>query len=180
LNKVSLETALNAVCESQPLTYTISENTIIVRKKSVVSVMANETEATAPPVAPIKGKVTDDKGQPLEGATVLVKGTPNGTKTDASGNFSIEADANATLIISYVGFITVEVKAVAGAADVQLKPQANSVEAVVVVGYGTSKKRDLTGSISSVKGEEVAKMPATNPISSLQGKVPGINCFQHW
>ncbi|TMI66285.1 MAG: TonB-dependent receptor [Bacteroidetes bacterium] len=174
LKKVSLETALNAVFESQPLSYTISENTIIVRKKSVTSMMANEIVLAAPLPAPITGKVTDDKGQPLEGATVLIKGTPNGTKTNASGDFSIEADANATLIISYVGFITIEVKAVAGAANVQLKPQANSVEAVVVVGYGTSKKRDLTGSISSVKGEEVAKMPSTNPISSLQGKVPGL------
>src|ERR1035437_5312499 len=174
IKKGSIEEVLDFCFQNQQLTYTISENTIIVKRKVIVP------EVNAPPPPPptaieIKGKITDDKGQPLEGATILIKGTNNGTKSDANGNFSIDAEPNSTLIISYVGFETIEVK-IGNQANisVQLKPSIVIGEQIVVIGYGTQKKRDLTGSIAVISGDEVAKQPSTNPISSLQGRVAGL------
>lgn len=125
---------------------------------------------------PISGIVTDAADKtPLPGVGVLIRGTQTGATTDASGRFSINAPGNATLVFSYIGYTTQEV-AVNNrqTINIALAQTAQDLEAVVVVGYGTQRRRDLTGSISSVNGEELAQMPATNPISSLQGKVPGL------
>lgn len=119
--------------------------------------------------------MTDDKGQPLNGVSVSVKGSTTGTVTDANGNYSISVPEDAVLVFSYVGFNNIEVKpAGRSTLDISLKPKERSLDEIVVVGYGTQKKRDLTGSVSSIKGSEVADMPSTNPIASLQGKVPGL------
>ncbi len=124
----------------------------------------------------IKGKVMDANGNPVAGASVLIKGTQIGTAADGGGNFSITVpDDNAVLVISAVGFNPQDVS-VAGKTDITivLMTADRTMEEVVVVGYGTQRKRDLTGSISSVKGTEIEKMPNTNPIASLQGKVAGL------
>ncbi len=123
----------------------------------------------------VTGAVTDNQNKPLSGVSVSVKGTTKGVATDFSGNYSISAPGNGILVFSYIGYTTLE-ESIGGknAISVTLRPAEGSMETVVVVGYGTQKKRDLTGSVSSVKGDELAKMPATNPISSLQGKVPGL------
>jgi TonB-linked SusC/RagA family outer membrane protein len=125
----------------------------------------------------VTGKVLGAGGQPLPGVSVSVKGMTLGTTTDATGNFSITVpDENSVLVFSYVGYETQET--VVGARttiDISLVSAASTqMEQVVVIGYGTQKKRDLTGSVSSVKGEELARMPSTNPVSSLQGKVAGL------
>ncbi|HEX7415024.1 MAG TPA: carboxypeptidase-like regulatory domain-containing protein, partial [Bacteroidia bacterium] len=175
IKKGSIEKVLNFCFQNQQLTYTISENTIIVKRKVIVSEVVNALPPPPPTAIEIKGKITDGEGQPLEGATILVKGTNNGTKSDANGNFSIDAEPNSTLVISYVGFETTEVK-IGNQANisVQLKPSIAIGEQIVVIGYGTQKKRDLTGSIAVISGDEVAKQPSTNPISSLQGRVAGL------
>lgn len=123
----------------------------------------------------VSGKVTSDNGDPLEGVSVTVKGTGLGTSTDANGRFSLTVPDDATLVFSYVGYGTVE-EAVSGRTTINtaLKAAQTAMNEVVVVGYGTQRKRDLTGTISSVKGEELARMPNTNPITSLQGKVAGL------
>jgi len=174
IKKGSIEEVLDSSFKNQQLTYTIFENAINVKRKVIVP----EVKAPPPslPIAiKIKGKITDDKGQPLEAANIIVKGTNNGTRSDANGNFSIGAEPNSTLVISYVGFETIEVK-IGNQANisVQLKPSIAIVEQIVVIGYGTQKKRDLTGSIAVISGDEVAKLPSTNPISSLQGRVAGL------
>jgi TonB-linked SusC/RagA family outer membrane protein len=125
----------------------------------------------------ITGKVLGADGQPLSGVSVTIKGAQAGTTTDAAGNFSITVpDENSVLVFSYVGHETQEV--VVGANTTlnisMVNAAATQIEQVVVIGYGTQRKRDLTGSISSIKGEELARMPATNPVSSLQGKVAGL------
>jgi TonB-linked SusC/RagA family outer membrane protein len=123
----------------------------------------------------ITGNVKDDSNGPIPFATVMIKGTNKAVQTEVNGNYSISVPANATLVFSYLGFVSQEI-IVAGKSkiDVTLKSDTQNLEQVVVVGYGTQKKRDLTGSISSVSGEEIAKMPAVNPLASLQGKVPGL------
>lgn len=124
----------------------------------------------------VKGKVTDsgDKST-IPSVSVLVKGTQVGTQTDASGAYSISAPPNSTLIFTFIGYATQEI-AVNGRTtlNVELASANQELEQIVVVGYGTQKRKDLTGSISSVNGDELAKMPAVNPLASLQGKVAGL------
>ena len=126
----------------------------------------------------ISGQVTDAKsGETLIGVSVLVKGTSLGTSTDTNGKFSLNISGNAAvLVINYVGYLKEEVNA-AGQTQIQIKltPNETALNEIVVIGYGTVKKRDLTGSVVSVKGEDIAKVPSSNPLESIQGKVPGVD-----
>ncbi len=138
-------------------------------------VVLNSEDVPMPADIRITGKVTDAGGQPVPGASIIVKGGSSGTAADEQGNFSLEVPDNATLVISAVGFDSQEIK-VGGRTviPVVLSAANKSMDEVVVVGYSTQRKRDLTGSISSVKGTEIERMPNTNPIASLQGKVAGL------
>lgn len=123
------------------------------------------------------GTVTDELNTPLPGATVLEKGTTNGTTTDFDGNFSITiANGNVVLEFSYIGYSTMEA-AVNGRSSisVQLAEDATQLEDVVVVGYGVQKKSDVTGSISSIKSEDFNQGVVANPGQLLQGKLAGVN-----
>lgn len=123
----------------------------------------------------VKGTVKDDQNLPVPSANVIVKGTTNGVQTDASGNYTISAPGNATLVFSFIGFNNQELPINNRTTiNVTLLSSTNDLQQVVVVGYGTQRKVDVTGSISSVKGEEIEKLVVTNPISALQGKVPGM------
>src|SRR5687768_14268933 len=132
-------------------------------------------ETTAPEIR-VTGKVTDESGNPLAGASVRVKGTNLGVSADSKGDFAITVPDDAVLIFSYVGYDETQVS-VSGRSTInmQLKPSAKVQDQVVVIGYGTASKRDLTGSIAKVSGKEVADKPNTNPVSSLQGKVAGLS-----
>lgn len=123
----------------------------------------------------ISGSVSDAAGEPMIGASVMVKGTMVGTVTDVDGNFKISASPTAILNISYVGYITQEIS-IAGKQFIKviLKEDTGLLEEIVVVGYGTQKKETLTGSVVSVKGEEIKRSPAPNVSSSLSGKLPGL------
>ncbi|HTN06853.1 TonB-dependent receptor [Agriterribacter sp.] len=126
----------------------------------------------------IKGKVKNDKGEPLPGVTVLEKGTTNGTTTDANGNFSINvSNANAVLVISYVGFNSVEVPAnnAGRLQNITLTPETGSLTDIVVIGYGTAKKSDLTGAVAVVKADQLMDRPVPNVTQALQGKVAGVD-----
>jgi TonB-linked SusC/RagA family outer membrane protein len=124
---------------------------------------------------PVSGTVTGENNTPLTGASVTVKGTSRGTSTNSSGRFTISASPTATLVISSVGYTNQEV-AVGGRTDIPVSlATANAqLEQVVVVGYGTQRKRDLTGSIASVKGEEIAKQPVLTATQAIQGRVAGV------
>ena len=124
----------------------------------------------------VKGQVVDQAGEPLIGATVRVKGMQSGSVTDMDGNFQIDASSNATLVVSYVGYKDREV-AVRGRAvidQIQLESDDNVLEQVVVVGYGTQKKADLTGSVSIVNAEELKRVSNSNISTMLEGKVAGV------
>jgi iron complex outermembrane receptor protein len=125
----------------------------------------------------VTGTVTDDQNAPLPGASVVEKGTTNGTTTDFDGNFTIEvADLDATLEVSYLGYTTLTVP-LNGQSNVnmQLAVDATQLEDVVVVGYGIQKKSDVTGSISSIKSENFNQGVVANPGQLLQGKLAGVN-----
>ncbi|MDF0708291.1 SusC/RagA family TonB-linked outer membrane protein [Flagellimonas okinawensis] len=129
-----------------------------------------------PDQSQITGTVTDQNGEPLIGANVLVKGTTNGTQTDFDGNYTISADSNATLIFSYVGFSTQEV-AISGRSvvDVTLSEDASQLDEVVVLGYSTQTRGDLTGSVASVDLSEATKAPIVNAAEALEGRVTGVS-----
>ena len=124
----------------------------------------------------VKGQVVDQDGEPLIGATVRVKGAQTGSVTDIDGNFTIDAASNATLVISYVGYKDREV-AVRGRAvidAVTLESDSQILDQVVVVGYGTQKKADLTGAVSIVNAEELKRVSNSNISTMLEGKVAGV------
>ncbi|UKJ08897.1 SusC/RagA family TonB-linked outer membrane protein [Solitalea lacus] len=123
----------------------------------------------------VKGKVTDEKGEELPGATVLIKGTSKGTTTDVSGSYTIAASAGNTLSFSFTGFVTREVTIGNNAViNVQLKSDSKALEEIVVVGYGTKKKVTVTGSVATVKGGDIKQSPSANISNSLAGRAPGV------
>jgi len=126
----------------------------------------------------VKGTVSDAMG-PVIGATVMEKGTTNGAVTDFDGNFSLNVKPGATLVISYVGFLTQEI-AVGNQTDfnITLKEDSKSLEEVVVVGYGVQKKKLVTGATVQVKGEDIAKLNTTNALTAMQASSPGVNITQ--
>ena len=123
----------------------------------------------------VKGTVNDEAGEPIIGATVKVQGTQKGSITDFNGNFSVEAASNATLEVSYVGYVTQKVK-VGGQSNitVTMKEDAQMLNDIVVVGYGTMKKSDITGSVVSVNTEDMMKRAPVNIAQGLQGAAPGV------
>jgi len=123
----------------------------------------------------VKGKIIDNTGQALIGVTVSVKGTTTGTQTDANGAYSISAPGTSTLRFTYLGYATQETPVNSQTSiNITLLPQTNELQQIVVVGYGTQRKLDVTGSIATVKGADVAKQASPNAISGLQGKVAGV------
>ena len=123
----------------------------------------------------IKGTVKDVAGDPIIGASVKVQGAKSGAITDVDGNFSVQADNNATLVISYIGYTTETVK-VAGRNNISvtLKEDAQTLNDVVVIGYGVQKKSDLTGSVAQVKAEDLKNRSTTDAAAALQGKASGV------
>lgn len=128
---------------------------------------------------PIKGKVTDQNGNAIPGATVLVESSTTGTATDLNGNFSIDVPEGSVLVISFIGYepqrITVENQSLL---NVILQEDLSSLEEVVVVGYGTVKKSDLTGSVSSIKGESIREFPVASIDQAVQGRAAGVQVTQ--
>ncbi|HEY0771843.1 MAG TPA: carboxypeptidase-like regulatory domain-containing protein, partial [Sphingobacteriaceae bacterium] len=149
----------------------------VVGKQIVLHSIETEDELEVVPSgkAPItvSGKVMDEAGLGLPGVNVVEKGTTNGITTDVDGKFSLSVDENATLIFSFIGYVTQEV-AVKGRAsfDVQLISDVTSLEEVVVVGYGEQKKVTVTGSVVAVQGTELQKSPAVDLSNSLAGRLP--------
>src|SRR5215217_4980092 len=122
----------------------------------------------------ISGTVTSVDGA-IPGATVIVKGTTTGTVTDVAGKFKLAVPANATLVISMIGYDIQELVVGTGSTyEIKLSSRVSSLGEVVVVGYGTSKRKDLTGSVSSVTADQVAKVPVTALDQALQGRSSGV------
>jgi len=125
----------------------------------------------------IKGKVTDEEGNPIPGAAILIKGTSKGTSTDIDGDFTLEVPEDAVLVVSFLGFVTQEIEVGNQANfEIVLIEDSSQLEEVVVVGYGTQKKINLTGAVSQVNAEEaIDERPVTSLGQALQGVAPGLN-----
>ena len=124
----------------------------------------------------VSGTVTDADGAPLPGANVLVKGTTNGTQTDFDGNYTIDAASDAVLVFSYIGFATQEVPVNGQTTiNVQMSEDANKLDEVVIVGYQTQTRGDLTGAVASVDVSEATKQPLVNIAEALEGRATGVS-----
>ncbi len=165
-NNTPVTEVLDKLFANRLLSYKILDNDLIVITGKDIEV--TETKVT--------GRITSSLGEALVGVSVKIKGSTLGTQTDAGGNFSLTVPDNAILVISYVGYETQEVS-VSGrtSVNVSLVASTQKMDEVVVIGYGTASKRDLTGSIVKISGKEIADKPNTNPIASLQGKVAGLS-----
>lgn len=177
LKDAGLQAVLDFCLKDQDLTYSIIGSNIVIKEKEK---LLNYVVMPAPEpdlFIDIKGRVLNDAEEPLAGATVTVKGTKVATATDAGGNFSINAGINATLVISYVGYTQTEV--VVKKQDIgtiSLKLSADNIsEQVVIVGYGTVQRKNLTGSVSTVRAADVVKSTETSLNSALQGRAAGVN-----
>ena len=125
----------------------------------------------------ITGTVVDEFGDPVIGANIRVKGTTIGAVTDIDGKFSLDTSAGSDLEISFIGYVSESVKAAPGM-TITLREDSQSLEDVVVVGYGTQKKKLVTGATVQVKGEDIAKLNTSNALTAMQATTPGVNITQ--
>jgi TonB-linked SusC/RagA family outer membrane protein len=170
----TVENILNDIFAETTITYTIVNNHVVLTNNVAKSSSSQQKGRT------IKGNVIDNNGEALIGVNVIVKGTSKGTVTDMNGNYTLEAVPNsATLEFSYIGYNTQEVKVGASnVINVKLLEDNQTLDEVVVVGYGTQKKVTLTGSVSSVSSKELLKAPMQNVSNLLTGKVAGLTSIQ--
>jgi len=176
VENASLDKVLNECFNGQQLTYIIDNKTVIIRQKAVAVPVTTASQQVT-----VTGKIVDQKGVAIPGATVKVKGTDNGTITDVNGAYSIKLPTgNETLTFSFIGFVTQEIPVNSKATiDVTLVEQLSSLDEVVVVGYGTQRRGDVNGAISSVGADKLKDQPATNLQSALEGKTAGVQIIQN-
>lgn len=166
-NDASLDEVLSVVLD-EGLGYTIQGKMIVISKKA-------NTDSVSQLQRKVTGVVKDETGEPVIGANVVEKGTTNGSVSDVDGNFSLNVSEGAVLQISYIGYLVQEIPVKDKKTfNISLQEDTQTLEEVVVVGYGTMKKKDLTGSVGSVKGETLAARKTTQLSSALQGAIAGV------
>ncbi|WP_158085136.1 SusC/RagA family TonB-linked outer membrane protein [Niastella vici] len=171
----NLQTVLELALKPLSLTYRIDNSIVYILKAAVPPIQP--VAMAAPTFAEIQGRITDTAGKPLSGVSVMVKSTHKGTSTDANGKFSIAASVGETLVVSSVGFQSVQYK-IRSETDVitlSLVPVLDKLDDVVVVGVQSQLKRVTTTSVSSVSGKDIENIPAPSVDVLLQGRVPGLN-----
>lgn len=170
---MTVEEFLGVCLKDQPLTWKVIGQTVMIAKKEAKSITV-ETEE--PPVSEIKGKITNDKGEPLAGASVTVKGTKRGSVTAADGTFDLKnVEPGKILIISYAGFSTREITiGNSTVIELALQPANSHLDEVQVIAYGQTTERLNVGNITTVGSAEIEKQPVDNPLLTLEGRVPGL------
>lgn len=174
----SVEDILKNALKNQHAEFTVNENRIIIYKtatKQENTVSQNTALTITQQTQKVFGVVIDAvTGEPVIGANILVKGTATGTSTDYDGKFSLEATSGATLVISYIGYLNLEVPASGENMTIRLKEDTQALEEVVVVGYSVQKKESLTGSLQTLKSEKITTVTSANVDNMLSGKAPGV------
>ena len=171
----SLGDLLRLISEEAGVSFKRVDNTIFIKKaekkeEAIVEILKQIT---------VSGIVSDENGEALPGATIVEKGTTNGTITDIDGRFTLSVEEGAVLLVSFVGYEPVEVIATSADINVKLLPDYQSLEEVVVVGYGTVKKSDMTGSVVSVKADDINQGVNTSMDQMLKGRAAGVNVVQN-
>lgn len=170
MNETNIFKILDAVFDGTDIVYQVVDNRIVLSKRNETLPLVQQSGKK------ITGTVLDATGMPVIGANVMVKGTTNGTITDMDGKFSLEVDNNATLVISYIGFANQEIKVGNQTSlSIAMKEDVEALDELVVVGFGTQKKVNLTGAVSTVSSEVFEDRPVQNVAMMLQGEMPGLN-----
>ncbi|MEO5682462.1 MAG: TonB-dependent receptor [Chitinophagaceae bacterium] len=170
----TLAEVLEICFKDQPVTYSIVGKTVVLKQKEETNEKPNKEQAIN---FPVSGNVTDAvTGTPLTGASINLKGTALGTVTNSAGDFTLEVpDKAGVLVISYVGYDVSEIKfSKAGTFKIKLQLKDGKTDEVVVIGYGTRRKKDVTGAVSTVSSEDIAKSTSMTPELALQGKAAGV------
>lgn len=173
LQAVPLRDALQNVLAGLPLTFDIQGNTIVITKKERLVVVASDTIT----IRSIHGRVADSLGNPLAGASITIKGTKNGTKTNGKGEFELKnPPGDVVLEISYTGYAKKMISATPGSMGIYVVLQRSTdiLDATVIQAYGTTSRRFNVGSIATVDAETISKQPVTNVLLALQGQAPGL------
>ena len=146
---------------------------------SLLCLLLQTSMVYAQQTATVDGIVVDEAGAPIIGATVKVKNETIGTTTDMDGKFSLKAPVKSTLVVTYIGYRQAEAKTgVKNFLQIVLKENINDLDEVVVVGYGTQRRGDLTGSIASIRGEEIPSTATTTVAQALKGQIAGMSFSQ--
>ncbi|MBC7889779.1 MAG: TonB-dependent receptor [Ferruginibacter sp.] len=178
VKNASLETVLDLCTSGQTFTWEIIGKTVVLRHLEKNTLISNPPPGKAPPID-IRGTVTDADGKPLEGVSVIVKGDTKGVSTDANGNFIISVADNTTLRFSYIGFDPQEIPVRNKTTiNVKLSLTASSLNDIVVIGYGTQKKRNVTGSVSKLVNENFDERAITRVDQALVGQLAGVTVKQ--
>ena len=171
----TVETILKQLFENEGITYEITENNLILINPSQ-TLRKQAVQESQQAKKKVTGIVKDQNGEPIIGANVVEKGTTNGTVTDVDGKYSLEVSPSAILQISYVGFDTKEIPVKGkNTMDIFLAENMEDLDEVVVIGYGTSRKRDIVSAMSTVKGATISAASTSNIQDALQGKVAGLD-----
>lgn len=179
-NNKKLSEILEGILSPLHLKYHVYGNQIIIRKNNAPgqtgAISTQHDDSQPAPDKIIIGSVTDEKGEPLPGVSILVKGSQKGTSTDYDGNYQIEMQpGDDILVVSYVGYITQEISiGNTTQLNITLQPDIKSLEEVVVIGYGSVSKKDLTGAVGSVNASKINQVPVTNVAQALQGRISGV------
>ncbi|HTN08563.1 TonB-dependent receptor [Agriterribacter sp.] len=170
VEEAPINEVLNHILLGTQLTYQLLDDNLIVVRLQDQQYEQVKQDRT------ITGKVTDENDLPLLGVSVTLKGGNEGATTDAEGNYTITVPDNSTLVFSFVGYQPVEIAVgTQTIINAKLQPSASQeLEQIIVVGYGTQRKIDVTGSVANIGGEEISRQASPNPISALQGKVAGV------
>lgn len=173
VNNAELNDVLAQCLANRSLTYNIADKAIILSERPV-AIPTGEIRPV--PDFEVTGTISDEQGKPLIGASVRLKGTDRGTSTDQSGHFRLQVpDAGGTLVISYVGYEPTELRVTkAGDISASLKVRLESSEEVMVVGYGTQRKKEVTTAVSQISGKEILESQSVTVSNALSGKVPGL------
>lgn len=169
VDKQNIDQVLHKLLDGENLLYSINEKHIIIYRKNISTSLSQGEKK-------ISGRISDSKGEPIAGANIVEKGTQNGTMTNADGSFSLEVGDNATLQISYIGYMPQEILIKKqNNIFVKLEEDTQCLEEVVVVGYGTVKKSDLTGAVSQIDPTKNKSKLTSNVTDLLKNSIPGLN-----
>lgn len=176
IKNVELEKVLERIFENQPIAFSIEDRTVTLKakQKGFLEILTARFQAME-----VKGKIIDESGNPLVGATVKIIGGTRSTSTDADGRFKLhDVEVNSMLVISYIGYQSREVAAASDLGNITLKRSDAKLDEVQVIVYGTTTRRLSTNSIASITSEDLSKETVTNPIQALAGRIAGLEITQ--
>lgn len=174
INENSVESVLHKLFDGTDVDYKVNDRQIVLSLKTL-----NTNSGIDQQVKKITGTVVDVTGTPVIGANVVVKGTTNGTITDVDGKFSLEVSVGDVLDVSYIGYLSYEAKVInSNQYTITLKEDTQKLDEVVIVSYGTQKKRELTGAVSTMKADDFADVPVAQLSQKVQGQIPGVQVVQ--